>query len=130
MNNDKSMRTPLSQVRGLGPAHSGTEHFWRQRLTAMANIPLAISFIIVLLLVQGKDRAGAVHILANPFVTILMLLFIGSGLYHMRIGMQVIIEDYVHGEGTKVLALMANTFFAILVGVMSIYALFKISFGL
>ncbi len=130
MNNDKSMRTSLSRVRGLGPAHSGTEHFWRQRLTAMANIPLAVSFIVVLLLLQGKDRAAALHLLANPFVTILMLLFIVSGLYHMRIGMQVIIEDYVHGEGTKVLTLVANTFFTVLIGVTSIYALFKISFGL
>lgn len=130
MNSNNSMRTPLSRVRGLGSARSGTEHFWRQRLTAMANIPLAIAFIVVLLLIQGKDRAGAAHLLANPFVTILMLLFVASGLYHMRIGMQVIIEDYVHGEGTKVLALMANTFFAILIGVMSMYALLKISFGL
>ncbi len=127
---DNSMRTPLSRVRGSGSANSWTEHFWRQRLTSMANIPLAIAFIIVLLLLQGKDRAGALHLLANPFVTILMLLFIGSGLYHMRIGMQVIIEDYVHGEGTKVVALVANTFFAILIGVVSIYALLKISFGL
>ncbi len=130
MDNNSSMRTPLSKVRGLGSARSGTDHFWRQRLTAMANIPLAIAFIVVVLLLQGKDRASALHLLANPFVTILMLMFIGSGLYHMRLGMQIIIEDYVHGEGTKVLCLMANTFFTITIGVASVYALLKISFGL
>jgi succinate dehydrogenase / fumarate reductase, membrane anchor subunit len=130
MNNNDNMRTPLSKVRGLGSARSGTDHFWRQRLTAMANIPLAIAFIVVVLLLQGKDRSSALHLLANPFVTILMLMFIGSGLYHMRLGMQIIIEDYVHGEGTKVLCLMANTFFTITIGVASMYALLKISFGL
>jgi succinate dehydrogenase / fumarate reductase, membrane anchor subunit len=130
MNNNDNMRTPLSKVRGLGSARSGTDHFWRQRLTAMANIPLAIAFIVVVLLLQGKDRSSALHLLANPFVTILMLMFIGSGLYHMRLGMQIIIEDYVHGEATKVLSLMANTFFTITIGVASVYALLKISFGL
>jgi succinate dehydrogenase / fumarate reductase, membrane anchor subunit len=130
MNYNDNMRTPLSKVRGLGSARSGTDHFWRQRLTAMANIPLAIAFIVVVLLLQGKDRSSALHLLANPFVTILMLMFIGSGLYHMRLGMQIIIEDYVHGEATKVLSLMANTFFTITIGVASIYALLKISFGL
>jgi succinate dehydrogenase / fumarate reductase, membrane anchor subunit len=130
MNYNDNMRTPLSKVRGLGSARSGTDHFWRQRLTAMANIPLAIAFIVVVLLLQGKDRSSALHLLANPFVTILMLMFIGSGLYHMRLGMQIIIEDYVHGEATKVLCLMANTFFTITIGVASVYALLKISFGL
>ncbi len=129
METKNSMRTPLSNVRGLGSAKSGTDHFWRQRLTAIANIPLAIAFIVVVILLQGKDRASALHLVANPFVTVLMLLFIGSGLYHMRLGMQVIIEDYVHGEAAKVLAIMANTFFTMLVGVMSLYALLKISFG-
>jgi succinate dehydrogenase / fumarate reductase, membrane anchor subunit len=129
-NYNSSMRTPLSKVRGLGSARSGTDHFWRQRLTAMANIPLAIAFIMVVLLLQGKDRTAALHLLANPFVTILMLMFIGSGLYHMRLGMQIIIEDYVHGEGIKVICLMANTFFTITIGVVSVYALLKISFGL
>ena len=130
MDSNNSMRTPLSKVRGLGSVRSGTDHFWRQRLTAMANIPLSIAFIVVVLLLQGKDRSSALHLLANPFVTILMVLFVGSGLYHMRLGMQVIIEDYVHGEAAKVVCIMANTFFCIGVGVASIYALLKISFGI
>ena len=124
-----SMRTAMSRVRGLGSAHAGTEHFWRQRLTALANVPLAIAFVAIIVSLQGKNRDAVLHTLSQPLVAILLLLFIGSGLYHMRIGMQVIIEDYVHGEAAKLLAMIANTFFAILVGVMCVYALLRIGFG-
>lgn len=130
MDTKNQMRTPLSSVRGLGSAKTGTQHFWRQRLTAIANIPLAIAFIAIVISLQGKSREAVLHTLSQPIVAILMLLFICSGLYHMRIGMQVVIEDYVHNEGAKLAALMANTFFAISVGVMCVYALLKISFGL
>lgn len=123
------MRTPLGRVRGLGSAKDGTEHFWRQRLTALAGIPLAIFFVIFVITLQGSPLEAVRGAIANPFVAILMVLFLGSGIYHMKIGMQVIIEDYVHSEGPKVLLLMANTFFAALVGLGSIWAVLKISFG-
>jgi succinate dehydrogenase / fumarate reductase membrane anchor subunit len=129
MDSNNTMRTPLSKVRGLGSAKSGTGHFWHQRVTAIANVPLSIAFLWIVISLQGKSREAVLHSLSQPLVSILMLLFLGSGLFHMHIGMQVIIEDYVHG-GTKIMALLANTFFSVLIGVMCAFALLKISFGI
>ncbi len=123
------MRTPLAQVRGLGAAKSGTEHFWVQRLTAVANLPLALIFVGVVIALSGSSHAGATALLGNPWIAILMLLFVLAATIHMKIGMQVIIEDYVHGELVKLACLMANTFFAIVVGLAATFALLKISFG-
>jgi len=123
------MRTPLSRVRGLGSAKSGTEHFWRQRLTAVANIPLTIGFVLIVMALLGRNHAAVMQILGSPLITIIMLLFIASVTYHMRLGMQVIIEDYVHDEIWKLVLLMANTFFTIAIGVVCAFALMKISFG-
>jgi succinate dehydrogenase / fumarate reductase membrane anchor subunit len=122
-------RTPLGRVRGLGAAKSGTEHFWRQRLTAVANVPLTIVFVLIVVSLLGRNHAAAQQILGTPVVAIVMLLFIGSVTYHMRIGMQVIIEDYVHEEIPKLVLLMLNTFFAVAVGLACAYAIFKLSFG-
>jgi succinate dehydrogenase / fumarate reductase membrane anchor subunit len=123
-----SMSTPLARVRGLGPARSGTGHFWRQRLTAIANVPLTTAFVLILIALLGRSHATAIQILASPLVAVIMLLFIFSVILHMRIGMQVIIEDYVHGEGTKLALLIANTFFAIAVALASGFALLMLSF--
>jgi succinate dehydrogenase / fumarate reductase, membrane anchor subunit len=124
-----SMRSPLGQVRGLGSAKSGTEHFWHQRLTAMANIPLAIGFVVVVVSLLGRNHAAVVQILGSPLVAILMLLFILSATMHMRIGMQVIIEDYVHDDFAKFTMLIANTFFSVVVALASAFAILKLSFG-
>jgi succinate dehydrogenase / fumarate reductase membrane anchor subunit len=124
------LRTPLARVRGLGSAKSGTEHFWRQRLTAVANVPLTIAFVVIVVSLLDRNHAYVVQILGSPLVAMLMLLFIGSSIYHMHIGMQVIIEDYVHDEVTKLVLVMSNTFFAIVVGLTAAYAIFKLSFGL
>ncbi|MEI5681851.1 succinate dehydrogenase, hydrophobic membrane anchor protein [Mesorhizobium sp. CGMCC 1.15528] len=123
------MRTPLKKVRGLGSAREGTEHFWRQRLTAIANIPLTLFFIGLLVSLNGASYAEVRSALANPFVALILAMFLISGLYHMRLGMQVIIEDYVHGEGGKLALIVLNTFFTIAVGVASLFALLKIAFG-
>jgi succinate dehydrogenase / fumarate reductase, membrane anchor subunit len=127
--NPSSLRTPLSKVRGLGSAKSGTEHFWLQRVTAVANVVLAIAFVAIVIQLVGKDYAAARAIVAKPVNAILLLLFVVSGTIHMRLGMQVIIEDYVHGEGAKVALVMLNTFFAIAMAVASIFAILKLAFG-
>ncbi len=123
------MRTPLAKVRGLGSAHEGTDHFWRQRLTAVANIPLFLFFVGFLISLNGADYATVRQALANPFVTLMFGLMIFSGLYHMRLGMQIVIEDYIHGEGLKLALIMLNTFFCIAAGAASAYALIRLAFG-
>jgi succinate dehydrogenase / fumarate reductase membrane anchor subunit len=130
MSEPKHIRTPLARVLGRGAAKSGTEHFWHQRLTAVANVPLTVAAIIILITLLGRNQAAVAQILGSPAVAIIMLLFIGSTVIHMRIGMQVIIEDYVHGESAKLTLLMANTFFTIGVGLACIYGILKLSFGL
>jgi succinate dehydrogenase / fumarate reductase membrane anchor subunit len=123
------MSTPLARVRGLGAAKSGTEHFWRQRLTAVANVPLTIAFVLILVSLLGRNHAAAAQILGSPLVAIIMLLFILSITVHMRIGMQVVIEDYIHDEPGRLILLMANTFFSFAVALASAYGILKLSFG-
>ena len=126
-NND--MRTPLAKVRGLGSAREGTGHFWRQRLTGVANVPLTLFFVGLLIALNGADYETTRAALANPFVALTLALMLISALIHMRIGMQVVIEDYVHGEGAKLACIMLNTFFTVIVGVMALFALLKLAFG-
>jgi succinate dehydrogenase / fumarate reductase membrane anchor subunit len=123
------MRTPLGRVLGHGAAHTGTGHFWRQRLTAVANVPLTIAMIVIVFMLLGRNQAAVAQILGTPLVAIILLLFIVSITTHMRIGMQVIIEDYVHDEIGSLVLIMANTFFCIAVALASAYGIFKLSFG-
>ena len=125
-----TIRTPLSRVRYLGAARSGTRHFWHQRLTSVALIPLTVTFIVVVVGLLGRNHAAVVQILGSSPVAIGMLLFVLVSVYHMWLGMQVIIEDYVHDELPKYAALMCNTFFSCAVGLTAVFAILKLSFGL
>lgn len=124
-----SLRTPLGRVRGLGSAKEGTEHFWRQRLTSVAAIPLIIFFVVFLIIHNGASYEEVTASLSNPIVAVLLGMTVLASVMHMRIGMQVIIEDYVHHEGAKIALLMLNTFFAVVVGALSIFAVLKLGFG-
>ncbi|MGH6768326.1 MAG: succinate dehydrogenase, hydrophobic membrane anchor protein [Xanthobacteraceae bacterium] len=130
MTDRNDLRTPLARVRGLGSAKSGTEHFWQMRLTSVASIPLTIAFIFIVVSLLGRNQAFAQQILGTPLVAIVMLLFIITNVHHMWQGMQIVIEDYIHGELPKFSLLIANTLFCFAVGLACAYALFKLSFGL
>lgn len=124
-----SMRTPLKNVYNLGSAKEGADHFWKQRVSAVANVFLGIWLVWLIATLAGSDHAAFKQALGNPLVAIGLLLLVLSGTFHMRLGMQVIIEDYINGEGAKILLLMLNTFFAIAVGLAATFAILKLSFG-
>jgi succinate dehydrogenase / fumarate reductase membrane anchor subunit len=124
-----SMRTPLGRVRSLGSSHSGTSDFWRQRITAVAMVLLMIPVVVIVMMLLGRNQAGAAQILGSPFVALIMLLFIIASVWHMKIGMQVVLEDYVQNEKLKLVSIMANNFFSAAVALASIYAILKLSSG-
>lgn len=123
------MRTPLNKVRGLGSAKEGADHFWKQRVTAFANIPLTLFLVVSIVMLAGQDHATVAAYIGSPLAALAFTALIISAAIHMRLGMQVVIEDYVHGEAMKILLLMANTFFSILVGLAAIMAIIKLTLG-
>ena len=122
------MATPLARVRGLGSARRGTETFWRQRMTAVANVPLVLFLILSIVTHIGASYEEVHAYLAQPLVALALLALVVSAAIHMRIGLKEIIEDYVHG-GAKVVAILLATFFAAGVGLASVVAILKISLG-
>jgi succinate dehydrogenase / fumarate reductase, membrane anchor subunit len=125
----KSMRTPLKKVRYLGSAKEGADHFWKQRVTAVANVFLGIFLVWLIVSLIGADHTTVRQKLANPLISVALLGLIISGTIHMRLGMQTIIEDYVHEEGLKLAALVLNTFFAAFIALASVFSILKLSFG-
>jgi succinate dehydrogenase / fumarate reductase membrane anchor subunit len=112
-----------------GSAHEGTQTFWHQRITSVAGVPLTIAFIAIVIALLGRNHAATQQILGSPLVAMLIILFVLAMAYHMWIGMQEIIVDYVHGPAPKYLALIGNMFFCAVTGLASIYAVLKLSFG-
>jgi succinate dehydrogenase / fumarate reductase membrane anchor subunit len=124
-----SMRTPLGRVRNLGAAHSGTSDFWRQRITGVAMVLLMIPGLVVIMMLRVSNHAGAAQILGSLPIAVILLLFIFASAWHMKIGMQVVIEDYVHNEKLKLVSIMLNNFFSVAVALASTYAILKLSSG-
>ena len=124
-----SMRTPLGRVRSLGSAKAGTSDFFRQRVTAVAMVLLFVPVIVVIISLLGRNQAFAAQTLGSPLVAIIMILFIIASVWHMKIGLQVVLEDYVTDEKIKLAAIIANNFFSAAVGLASIYAIIKLSSG-
>lgn len=123
------MRTPLSRVKGLGASGHGVEHWWLHRVTAVSNIPLIIAFVIIVAALSGSDYARAVSIVSHPLIAIILILAVISVANHMRMGMQIIIEDYVHDKGLRIAAVIANNFYAAIIAVACLYAILKVSLG-
>jgi succinate dehydrogenase / fumarate reductase membrane anchor subunit len=125
----KSLRSPLGRAIGLGSAKEGVEHWWIQRLTAVALVPLSLWFVASLIALAGADHDTVIEWLSGPLAAILMLLLIGATFYHAALGLQVVIEDYVHAEGAKFAALVLNKLICFALAVAGIFAVLKIAFG-
>jgi len=121
--------TDLGRVRGLGAAKSGVDHWWHQRVTAVANLGLLLWFVITLVRLPALDYATVVAWLRQPVAAIPMLLLIVSVFYHFRLGVQVFVEDYLHNEGTKLLALLMLNFYALGGAAAAVFAVLKIALG-
>ena len=127
MNSD--LRTPLARARGLGSARAGVHHWWAQRITAIALIPLVVWFAISLVMMSGADYGAVRAWIGSPMVMVLLILTIAVGLHHGQLGLQVVIEDYVHGDGSKLALIVAVRFIAVLFGLAAIVAILRIGFG-
>jgi succinate dehydrogenase / fumarate reductase membrane anchor subunit len=124
-----SFRTDRQRVLGLGSAKEGTGHWWGQRLTSLALVPLTLLFLFPFARSLGSDHASVVATYANPFNAIVAILFLLVAFHHLQQGLQVVIEDYVHATGTRTAALLANTFFCYALGLAGVFAVAKIAFS-
>ena len=122
-----SLETPLHKVEGLGSSHSGVTHFWRQRVTAAALIPLAIWFGASMLGLVGAHEAATLAFLSKPLNAILMAAFVVIAVYHMALGMQVVIDDYVYTSWQKLSLMLLMRGFALAVIAACLYALLRIA---
>jgi len=122
-----SFRSPLGKVRGLGAGKNGTHHWWMQKLTSIALIPLTIWFVSSIVQMTGSDYEVVINWMNSPIVAVLMLLFVVTGIYHLKLGLQVIIEDYIHDEGSKIFFQILVTFGCVAVGTTAVFSILKIA---
>lgn len=122
-----SLRSPLGKVRGLGSAKNGTHHWWMQKVTAVALIPLTIWFVASVVQMTQADYEVVISWMNSPIVAVLMLLFVITGIYHLKLGLQVVIEDYIHSEGSKMFLQMLVTFGCVAVATTAVFSILKIA---
>jgi len=127
MNSD--LRTPLARARGLGSAKQGVHHWWAQRLTALALIPLVVWFAVSLVMMRGAEYELVRAWIGSPIVMVLLMLAVVVGLHHGQLGMQVVIEDYVRSDGGKLALIVLVRFVAVLFGLAAVVAILSIGFG-
>jgi succinate dehydrogenase / fumarate reductase membrane anchor subunit len=123
----KTMETPLHKVEGLGASHSGTGHFWRERVTAAALIPLSLWFLYAVLGLAGASEVACIYFLHQPWNALLMAAFAVISLYHMSLGLQVVIDDYIHTPGMKIALILLVRFIVIATGSTCLFALIRIA---
>ena len=124
-----SLNTPLRQVLGLGSAKSGVHHWWLQRLTSIALVPLSIWFVVSLLCLPALDHATVVAWMSQGLTALLLILFVLTATWHSRLGVQVVIEDYVHGSGARTLLLVLSGFVHVFLAAAGVFAILKVAFG-
>jgi len=125
----KSLRSPLGAVSGLGSAKSGVHHWWLQRLTSIALVPLTIWFTVSMLSLPSLDHVTVVSWMAQSWTALLLIVLVLVATYHSQLGVRVVVEDYVHNNGMKTLTLVILTFVHTLVAVAGVFAILKVAFG-
>ena len=127
MRHKNSMQTPLARVRGLGSAKSGLHHWWHQRLTALAMVPLMLASLALVATMGSLDYQGAMALMANPFAAALLLLLVVVGFYHAALGLQVVIEDYVSAEGTRLVLILIVKMCLFALAIVTLLSILKVA---
>jgi succinate dehydrogenase / fumarate reductase, membrane anchor subunit len=124
-----SLRSPLGRVLGLGAAKQGVQHWWMQRLTSVALVPLSIWFVVSLLALPSLEHATVVEWMSQSSSALLLVVFVLTATWHSQLGVRVVVEDYVHGVGSKTLLLVTVSFAHVLIAAAGVFAILKVAFG-